>query len=288
MASLDIATWVNEDAGHRAFRQAVHTILTAISNTRELREIMVMKGGILLALGYASTRFTRDIDFSTEQTPAEFDIEDFIAKFDNALVDASDKLPYDIDCRLQGWKKQPPREDASFPTFEIRVGYASRGNRGAHRRLMRGEAPHAVSVDFSLNEPRGGPVLLEIGGGRTIQAYSFQDLVAEKFRAVLQQEVRNRMRKQDIYDLYLLLKSSTGQITEETRPEILHSLKEKAAARDLAIDRDSMRNPEIYRRSSIEYELLVYEVEGQPPEFDNAYNFVRSYYEALPWSDHTQ
>lgn len=282
MTSLDIAAWVNKDASHIAFRQTVHTILTAISNTHELREIMVMKGGILLALGYASTRFTRDIDFSTEQMPTEFKIEDFIARFDNALAAATDKLPYDIDCRIQGWKKQPPREDATFPTIEINVGYANRSNRGAHRRLMRGEAPHVVHIDFSLNEPRGGPVLLEIGEGKTVQVYSFEDLVAEKIRAVLQQEVRNRTRRQDIYDLYLLLNNGAGQ-SEETKSGILESLKEKAAARDLTIDQKSMRNHEIYRRSHREYDLLVYEVEGPLPEFDVAYDLVRSYYEALPW-----
>jgi hypothetical protein len=61
---------------------------------------MVMKGGILLALGYASTRFTRDIDFSTERMPAQFNIEEFITRFDKALADAADKIPYDIDCRI--------------------------------------------------------------------------------------------------------------------------------------------------------------------------------------------
>lgn len=284
MTRFDIATWVNEDAGHRAFRQAVHTILTAISDTHELQQIMVMKGGILLALGYGSTRFTRDIDFSTDQTAAGFDIEDFIAKFDQALTGAAEILPYDTDCRVQGWKKQPPRDDATFPTIEIKVGYANRSNSGAHRRLMRSEAPHVVRVDFSLNEPRGGPVLLEIGEGRTIQAYSFEDLVAEKLRAVLQQEVRNRTRRQDIYDLYLLLNDGAGQ-SEETRSGIFDSLKEKAAARDLTIDRKSMRNHEIYRRSHREYELLVHEIEGPLPEFDVAYDLVRSYYEALPWRD---
>ena len=36
-----------------------------------------MKGGILLALGYESTRFTRDIDFSTEITSVRLKIEKF-------------------------------------------------------------------------------------------------------------------------------------------------------------------------------------------------------------------
>jgi hypothetical protein len=245
---------------------------------------MVMKGGILLALGYSSTRFTRDIDFSTDQCPADFDIEGFIAKFDEALVGATERTSYDIDCRIQRWKKKPPREEDTFPTLEISVGYASHSNRGAHRRLERGESPHVVRVDFSLNEPRGGPVLLEIGEGQTIQVYSFVDLVAEKLRAVLQQEVRNRTRRQDIYDLYILL-SNSDVTNEELKSKILYSLKEKAAARNLEVNRNSMQYHEIYRRSHREYDLLVHEVEGPLPEFDVAYDLVRTFYESLPWGN---
>lgn len=242
-----------------------------------------MKGGILLALGYESTRFTRDIDFSTEQTLNEFNAKDFIARFAAALVESVDKLQYDIDCRVQGWKQQPPREDATFPTIQIKVGYANRTNRGAHRRLMRGGAVHIVRIDFSLNEPRGDPELFEIEDGQSIQIYSFHDLVAEKFRAVLQQEVRNRKRRQDIYDLHLLLKGNTTIASEETNSKILNSLLEKAVARGLAVHRESMRNPEIIRRSREEYELLEYEIEGPLPDFDEAYEFVRLFYETLPW-----
>ena len=62
-----------------------------------------MKGGILLALGYESTRFTRDIDFSTEIMLQNFDVEAFIAKFDAALVDTIDQLEYDIDPGFPRW-----------------------------------------------------------------------------------------------------------------------------------------------------------------------------------------
>ena len=283
MADFDIDSWVNQSARNKLFRQAVHTILYSISSTRDLREIMVMKGGILLALEYESTRFTRDIDFSTEIMLKNFDVEAFIAKFDAALVEIIDQLEYDIDCIVQGYEQQPPRADATFPTVRIRVGYANRSDQRAHRRLMRKMATHVVPVDFSLNEPRGEPELFEIEEGKSIQIYSFHDLVGEKFRAVLQQEVRNRLRRQDIYDLHLLLTSRDSGATEETKSNILHSLKEKAAAWDLVIDQKSMRNTEIIRRSQKEYSLLAHEIEGVLPRFEETYEFVRLYYEGLPW-----
>lgn len=274
---------MNREAEHVEFRQAVHTILHAISSTRGLREIMVMKGGILLALGYESTRFTRDIDFSTEKKLKEFNAEEFKDRIDAALVDSVEKLRYGVDCRVQGWKQKPRRKDADFATIEFKVGYANRNDQRAQRRLMLGEALHLVRVDYSLNEPRGDPEIFEIEDGQSIQIYSFHDLVAEKFRALLQQELRNRFRRQDVYDLHLLLKRNDDSTSGETKSRILHSLKEKAAARNLPVLRKSMRNPEIIRRSRDEYDLLEHEIEGPLPDFDEAYEFVRSFYEALPW-----
>ena len=49
----------------RNFREAVHLILAAISRSVGLRSKMIMKGGMLMAIRYDSTRITRDADFST-------------------------------------------------------------------------------------------------------------------------------------------------------------------------------------------------------------------------------
>lgn len=283
MSEFDIETWVNDSLENKVFRQVVHTILYCISSDRELHKIMVMKGGILLSLDYESTRFTRDIDFSSNAILKEFDIENFIERFNGALVEAVDKLAYDVDCAIQGWKQNPPRDDATFPTIQINVGYANRSNPKAHRRLLRNQANQVVKIDFSLNEPRGEPELFQIEEGKSIQIYSFHDLVGEKFRAVLQQEVRNRYRRQDIYDLHLLVKYRDSSFADETRSKILHSLIEKATARKLLVNQQSMRNPEIIRRSREQYSLLENEIEGDLPEFEDTFDFVRAYYEDLPW-----
>lgn len=276
-------SWVDAATELKPFRQAVHTILRGISGATDLQDIMIMKGGILLALGYWSTRFTTDIDFSTETRLPDFDVEGFVARLDAELARAVDELDYGVDCRVQRWEQRPPDPDASFPTIRINVGYADRGDTRAHRRLSRKNAPHVVKVDFSLNEPRGEPEVFEIDDGRSIQVYSFHDLVAEKYRAVLQQVVRNRFRRQDVYDLHLLLRSREPGIDETTRSKMLHSLKEKSAARSLIVNRESMRDPEIVRRSREDYRLLQNEIEGELPDFDEAYDAVRRFYEDLPW-----
>ena len=51
----------------------------------------------------------------------------------------------------------------------------------------------------------------------------------------------------------------------------------------MVVHQNSMRNPEIIRRSRLEYSLLKDEIEGTLPEFEQSYEIVKSYYEGLPW-----
>ena len=100
MERFDISEWANQVPEQKAFRQAVHTILTAISGTPSLQETMIMKGGILLALAYESSRYTTDIDFSTGKTLSEFDAEEFIREFEGALMRSVEELDYGLGCLI--------------------------------------------------------------------------------------------------------------------------------------------------------------------------------------------
>lgn len=64
---IDLSAWVDaeQQPERRAFRQAVQLVLRAIAQSPTLAPVMVMKGGVLLAIRYQSSRFTTDIDFST-------------------------------------------------------------------------------------------------------------------------------------------------------------------------------------------------------------------------------
>ena len=235
MEKFDIRTWVDENHEQRPFRQAVYTILTAISGNPNLQTDMILKGGILLALGYESTRFTKDIDFSTATKTKDFDVDQYVARFEGALFDAVEKLDYGLDCRVQSHRQNPPGEDKTFPTIQMKVGYADKSNTRVHRRLMAKNSSQVVHVDYSLNEPTGTPELLEIGDGKCIRVYSFYDLVGETFRALLQQEVRRQIRPQDIYDLFFLLNDYPLRDDASTKQQILRSWKEMAAAWNLEV-----------------------------------------------------
>ena len=244
-----------------------------------------MKGGILLALDYQSTRYTKDIDFSTPVLLKDFDLESFKRNFDTSLAGAVDRLDYGLACAIQKCEQQPPSDDATFPTIRMTIGYAHKSASSAHRRLLKKNSSHVVQVDYSLNEPAGVLELLEIDAGLTIQTYSFHDLVGEKFRALLQQEVRNRYRRQDIYDLFFLLSTSPDCGDSHTKQEILKCLTIRAAARDIDVRKASMENPEIRRRSKRDYLSLRDEINEVLPPFDDVYDYVRAYYEGLPWAN---
>ncbi len=283
MTGIKIQDWINQSAERVPFRQAVHTILVAITRSETLKANMIMKGGILLALGYESTRYTKDIDFSTAKTLKEFDIETFIQELKGALVEAVESLDYGLDCQIQSYKQKPPKSDATFPTIEISVGYAYKHDRNAHRRLMNKNSSNIVEIDYSLNEPSRGIEVFEVEEGKQIQIYSFTELVAEKFRAILQQVVRNRRRRQDVYDLNFLLAHYPLAMDAATKKKILDSLVEKSHSRGLAVTNESLSNPEVIKLSREEYDLLASEIEGPLPDFDTVYSVIRDYYESLPW-----
>ena len=68
---VNIERWVEaaDNDTQKEFREAVHTILAAIAEEKNLRADMVLKGGTLLAIRYHSHRYTKDIGLSTDRHP---------------------------------------------------------------------------------------------------------------------------------------------------------------------------------------------------------------------------
>ena len=283
MSAIDLNAWTDaeSDPQRQIFRQAVHLILRGIAQSEELSPIMVMKGGILLAVHYESQRFTTDIDFSTSQRYQEIEVERLLEMMRAALdpVDADNE--YGLALRLQSYEIKPPnRPNVSFPTLKMRIGYAPRRDRNLMKRLEVLQVPHTVQVDYSFNEWASGTEMQSLDGGRLIM-YGFHDLIAEKLRSILQQPVRGRARYQDIYDLVLLLDGE--EFSDKARREILEKLHSASEGRDLSLHREAMRDPAVIEWSEKEYSQLNALLDVEPPAFDVAYTSVRDFFESLPW-----
>ena len=276
----DLDAWAREAVpGQRAFRQAVHLILTAITSDLGLRETMVMKGGLLMAIRYQSNRFTKDLDFSTSKTRPEIDADTIRQRLERSLAMAVANSDYDLDCKIQRFKFNPPEEDAQFPNLELKIGYAFKGSK-EHSRLLQGRSSSTIEIDFNLNEPIIDIETLDLGEGLCLRTYALSDLIAEKLRSLMQQTTRNRYRRQDIYDLRLLIDLG---IDEHTRRATLATLIKKAQSRGINPTPESLADPETRRRAQRDYPTLADEVEGVLPDFDESYHQVEEFYRALPW-----
>ena len=280
----NIDDWVRAATPDRTtFRQAVHLILHAIAGDNYLRLRMIMKGGMLLGIRYSSSRFTEDIDFSTHNTLPEIDQAEFEAHLREALVVAADELPYPVVCRLQTLKLQP-RTGGTFPSFKLQLGYANTQDSNAVKRLERGAAPTTVKIDYSFNEASYELEALSLDGEETIQAYGLTDLLAEKLRSIIQQVVRKRNRRQDVYDIWYLL-DTCPPLTHREKQQVLDTFHKKAAGRlePELLQQDILRRSDIMQASGKEYALLRDEVSQPLPPFEIAYEQVAGFYESLPW-----
>ncbi len=284
MEEYDISEWVESAANNvdQEFREAVHTILAAIASEPQLKASMIIKGGILLAIRYHSHRFTKDIDFSAQESLSEISPDQIEEKLNNSLEMITESLGYDLDCRIQSCKVMPANiPEPSNPSIKLTVGYAYKGT-SKHRRLQSLQSTTTIAIDFSLNEKMQSIEKLVLGQGEDIFAYSITDLIAEKYRSLLQQVVRNRTRRQDVFDIYLILEMP-DTFDRVERNKIYLSLLEKSKARNISPAIDSLEDTEIRQRAEADYYTLADEVEGELPDFDLAYEKILEFYKSLPW-----
>ena len=282
---IDAAGWVEQaqtnPAAHRQ-RQGVVTILNAIAAKAPLNKKMFLKGGILMGLAYDSPRQTVDIDLTTS-LKAENDAGEWIrGQLDEELPRVADRLGYNelvIAVQSAKWQRGGFPDTAEFPALRLTVGYAPRGT-SQENALKRGFAANVIGIDISFNECLGHIQILEITGGQELFAYGLADLIAEKYRAVLQQVTRNRNRQQDIFDLDLLI--SGNDINDQLRTQILEVFIEKCRSRELEPTQTALGVPEVKERSGAEWETMELEV-GAIPDFEGCYTRVSEFYESLPW-----
>ncbi len=280
--SHTIRDWVNAapDARQKELRQAVHTVLLAVASFRQAGLEAVMKGGILLAVEYDGDRYTKDVDFSTRARLTDVPPERFESVLNAALAAASERLEYGLDCRVQSRELIPPGEERTWPTLRLSVGYAPLNDERRHKRLARGQSADVLAVEISYNEVITDSEWLSLGDGLEVEASTLVDLVAEKYRAMLQQPVRKRVRRQDAYDLHCLLESH-GEELERVRKAVRDALIRKSEGRGIEVRPDSLRDPEVERRSRAEYPQLAAEIRRPLPEFEVVYERVRTYYDGM-------
>ncbi len=284
MNEIDIEAWVDAAPdGQQGFREAVHIILDSIGHSQNLRARMVMKGGLLLAIRYDSTRFTRDLDFSTSERYTEPSAERLLAEFEAGLAAAENRLSYGTACRLQSRKVEPKGDGRTHHNLALTIGFADKSQSSAMARLAAKNSPRVVRIDYSFNEAMFEVELLELDGGATIQSYSLHNVLAEKMRSLQQQPIRKRNRRQDVYDIWLLLESSPGFPAAELA-RVHEMLVRSCQSKGIEPAADSMDDETVSRMAREGYANLQADVDGELPPFGDAMARVQAFYHSLPWN----
>lgn len=283
---VDIRAWVERaraDPQLYRDRQVTEIVLAAIGLSDSLQQSLVLKGGTLMAIAFGSRRGTGDVDFSATVEPDGF--EDLLRlELDKHLPTAAIKLGYlDLICRVQGIKRRPKPElfeGADFPALELRIGSAERGSK-QESALAEGRAGRILIVEVSFRDQVYAFQELHLGRADVaVQAFTVTELIAEKFRALLQQPIRNRNRRQDVYDIAFLIEAYSPDIDEQR--QILETLIEKCRTRNIEPNRLSIDDPEIAERAEQDWNTLRLEL-ADLPEFGPRFALIRDFYRALPW-----
>jgi len=285
--NVAISAWVEEakaDAIKYQERQVTEILLHAVGITEALNEALVLKGGVLMSLVHGSYRQTGDVDFTAIVDPEPY-AELLKATLNRALPRAAADLGFtDISCAVQRFDYQPKKEgfaDFTAPALKLNIGYAQKGT-SDESRLKEGKSTRILQVDISFKEKvvNTSEVTIE-EPDVTIQAYSFEEIIAEKLRATLQQVKRKRNRRQDVFDIRWLVEKYAPD--EAARKIILGTLLEKSEDRDIVPTVESFDDEEVKERSSKEWDTMKLEVGGKLPDFAESFEIVRLFYRSLPW-----
>lgn len=194
-------------------------VLAGIHHHIETKNSWIFKGGTCLKKCYFSTyRFSEDLDF-TYQGQAHEPTEEF---YRNIFVEIGQWIYSSSGIELQ-------QEGISFEVFKNNRGSISvQGKlpyRGPIKRNYNASKLPRLKIDITLDEPLIlKPVLKKIdhpysdmlGEYENIFSYSYEELFAEKLRALIQ-----RLRPRDLYDVVYLFNNKNVNMNLDTLKKTL-------------------------------------------------------------------
>ncbi|EKE71585.1 nucleotidyl transferase AbiEii/AbiGii toxin family protein [Oceanibaculum indicum] len=287
IVEVDIRAWVEAARANPSLyrnRQVTEVVLATIGLSPSLAKTLVLKGGALMALAFRSDRVTGDVDFSASVGPDDFD-KLLVDELNAQLPKVAIQLGYiDLICRVQKVEKRPrPQnfENMKFPALLVRIGSAIRGT-NEQTRLTAGQATRVVDIEISFHDQVYHFQELNLtNAGVAVRAFTIHEIIAEKLRALLQQPIRNRYRRQDVYDIAFLL--DEHPLKKADLALIHKTLLEKCATRGIIPTAQSLADPEVRQRAEADWNTLKLEL-SELPSFDARYASIEAFYGKFPWA----
>ncbi|KAF0144254.1 MAG: hypothetical protein FD156_1939 [Nitrospirae bacterium] len=233
-------------------------VLAGISNHPELSKSWVFKGGTCLKKCYFETyRFSEDLDFTVINS--EHQNESFLI---NVFKEVADWV-------YEATGIEIPKETIRFEVYTNPRGKISVQGRISYRGpLQPGGALPRIKLDLtddevlvlaSVNSEVHHPYSDKPENGIQVQAYGFEELFAEKIRALAE-----RLRPRDLYDVIHLHRHDN---TKHGRDIILSALEKKCSFKGISVPTmDILENKPEREELQTEWEnMLGHQVPVLPP-----------------------
>ena len=275
---LEVRAWIassGSDAVTGRLRFAQYLVLCSIASVPELQRALVFKGGNALDFAWQPNRSTLDLDFTIES--GEFDEVSLSASLALGLTSAS--LQSGALLQLHSVTQQPRGANRTRVTYKTIVGYALPDELALRQRMERGlKSSQTIQADISKNDPICAATTFRLDDIRELRICTVEDIVAEKLRALLQQEGRNRQRPQDVLDIALAVRNHP-----DLNPiNIASFLLTKSAERDIEVTQKAFQSPELAERARSGYEPLRTTARSVFIPFDEAFAEVLAFVGTLP------
>lgn len=259
-------------------RFAQYAVLVGIASSRTLGHALVFKGGNALDFIWQPNRSTTDLDFSVDANAITDSFDEHTIR--NALRQGLNAAGIVLSIAFSVHKvvQQPPGPNRTFITYEAAVGYALEDEERLRVRMERGQPSiNVIPVEISINEPICDERTIALDATHRIRVSTVEDIVAEKLRALLQQPIRNRTRRQDLLDIAVVLHEKPDLDPVKVAEYLLR----KAKARNVPISRAAFRNPEIAARAGQDYALLEVTTRKDFIPFHEALRVLNRFVDAL-------
>lgn len=282
----DLAAWAKANGttvGEARLRFAQYVALCGIAGVPALRQALVFKGGNALDFVWQPNRSTLDLDFSVDMTGARFqaDVDTIRTLLGRGFGIATSR--FGVAFAINSVRQQPPGADKTFVTYVARVGYGLPDERQLLIRMANNQSsPHVVPIEISINEPIGDSTVFTIDESYAqLRVCTLEDIVGEKLRALLQQPIRNRYRKQDLLDIAVVVRGHPAL----DRDQVAAFLRLKADARNVSVSKAAFRNPVVAERAKVDYDTLKPTTRTLFIPFDEALATVLALVDELPIPD---
>lgn len=266
---------VTLDEARKRYTQFVILESIALSAARD---DLSFKGGNALRFIHGNPRSTKDLDF-TAGTGFPDDKEEIRKRLDEALKRSRNR--YQLKMRCQRVKRNPPGVDKTMPTYEITVAYQFPNDRHYIDFDSRDQINTIIPLDISFNDVvcETSDEQLDPDYDVRIKVCVLEDILAEKLRALLQQPIRNRHRREDVYDISRLVKTEKERIDKK---KVADFFKKKSTARGIQARRSAF-DDEVRNRARFDYDKLFEEPDFIP--FDEAWQRILDFVSSLPIPD---